>query len=453
MLAKTSVVMFPVVILLHAWWRRGRIGRSDLAASAPFFGISLGLGLVTLWFQQHHALQTGILPLGGPLSRLANAGLAAGFYLGKSVLPVALLPAYPRWLVDPPALRQFLSAGVIAAVMVGLWCLQARRPWARTALFGSAFILLNLVPVLGLVAASYFHISWVADHFMYVSLVGVAGLAAAGIAAIRVPPVIWWLGLGLLFLLASSSHRYAAVFQSEENLWRYTLDREPSSWIAANNLGKTVLKAGQADAAVTLLNQARSEGPAFATADIDLNLSLALAGSGRLFEAIRRSEEAAQLRPADAGIHSNLGNLLMRAGRRAEAIEAYERAVQLQPNSAEIESNLGTALTAEQRLPEAIDHFAAAVRLAPRDASTRNNMGIALGEAGRMPEALAAFEAAIRLAPERADIHNNLGTTLARLGRFAEARAQFAETVRLQPDFPSAQENLAHATRSAMLPP
>ncbi|RLS35581.1 MAG: hypothetical protein DWH79_01345, partial [Planctomycetota bacterium] len=49
MFAKTSVVMFPVVILLHAWWKRGAVSFRDILRAAPFFLVSLLLGLVTIW--------------------------------------------------------------------------------------------------------------------------------------------------------------------------------------------------------------------------------------------------------------------------------------------------------------------------------------------------------------------------------------------------------------------
>jgi len=43
MLCKSTVAMLPAVILLYAWWRRGRIRWADLKASAPFFAVAAGL--------------------------------------------------------------------------------------------------------------------------------------------------------------------------------------------------------------------------------------------------------------------------------------------------------------------------------------------------------------------------------------------------------------------------
>lgn len=107
MLCKSSVVMFPVVILLHAWWKRGRFTREAFRASAAFFAVSLVLGLVTVWFQHHRAIGSVEIQTGGFFSRLAAAGLSVVFYLSKCFWPVGLLPNYPRWSVDPPPPSSF----------------------------------------------------------------------------------------------------------------------------------------------------------------------------------------------------------------------------------------------------------------------------------------------------------------------------------------------------------
>jgi len=80
MLCKATMVMFPVVILLYAWWKRGRVGWNDVKISAPFFALSLGMGLITVWFLQHYAIGNAVIPLGGFSSRLACAGLVIAFW-------------------------------------------------------------------------------------------------------------------------------------------------------------------------------------------------------------------------------------------------------------------------------------------------------------------------------------------------------------------------------------
>ncbi|MGI9176537.1 MAG: hypothetical protein ACR2IT_01615, partial [Pirellulales bacterium] len=64
MLAKTSVVAMPVVILLYAWWKRGEVTVRDLVRAIPFFLISIVLGLITIHYQHSKAIgqETIIVP-------------------------------------------------------------------------------------------------------------------------------------------------------------------------------------------------------------------------------------------------------------------------------------------------------------------------------------------------------------------------------------------------------
>ncbi len=101
--------MLPLVLLLCAWWRRGRISRKDLLRSAPFFALSLALGLVTVWFQQHKSIGAGeVVQPEGIASRVAAAGWIVWFYLFKLLLPAGLCVIYPRWSVDGSSVLAFL---------------------------------------------------------------------------------------------------------------------------------------------------------------------------------------------------------------------------------------------------------------------------------------------------------------------------------------------------------
>jgi hypothetical protein len=67
----------PCVMLLHAWWLRGRIAWRDILHSAPFFLISLMLGLITLHFQSDRAIGSEAIPirrLGFPVGYRRNGG-------------------------------------------------------------------------------------------------------------------------------------------------------------------------------------------------------------------------------------------------------------------------------------------------------------------------------------------------------------------------------------------
>src|SRR6202044_2254052 len=123
------------------------------------------------------------------------------------------------------------------------------------ALFGFGFFMLNLLPVLGLVKMVYLEISPVADHFVYLPMIGLIGLVVAGwermemhLAGVLRPVGGAVLAIALA-LLAWGSRCYAAMFISQEMLWTYTLQFNPQAFVADNNLGLALFKKGQVDEA------------------------------------------------------------------------------------------------------------------------------------------------------------------------------------------------------------
>jgi tetratricopeptide (TPR) repeat protein len=372
LLAKSSVVMFPLVILLHAWWRRRRIDGRDLAASAPFFALSLGLGLVTVWFQHHRAEQAELVLAGGFLSRLACAGLALTFYLGKCLWPAGLIPIYPRWVVDPPAAWQFapwLAWGAGAA-----WLAARRTAWSRAVLFGLGFFVLNLLPALGFVTNTYMRITWAADHFAYLSLLGVIGLAVAALDRWRPRwPAGRWAAVALaVAVLAGQSRLYARIFHSEETLWTYTLQRNPAAWSAHYNLANHLAQRHELAAAAAHYEQTLRLQPGFA--DAHYNLGNTFLMEGKLAEAVGQYEETLRLDPNYANAHVGLGNVLMQANRLPEAMAQFEETLRLKPGFAEVHASLGNALYLSGRFPEAVAQYEEALRLKPGDFRTESNL-------------------------------------------------------------------------------
>jgi hypothetical protein len=115
LLSKSAVVMLPIVLLACLWWTHGRISWKDLGNSSPFFALSLGFALVTIWFQHNRALVGHIAHPPAISTRLAVMGWVPWFYAFKAWVPANLTVVYPKWRVDA-------SNGVA-------WLPGARRPF------------------------------------------------------------------------------------------------------------------------------------------------------------------------------------------------------------------------------------------------------------------------------------------------------------------------------------
>jgi len=482
LLSKTTVAMFPVILLLYAWWRRGRVGGSDLGASVPFFALSLGLGLVTVWFQEHRAMAGADVGAGGLGSRIAGSGLAVAFYIGKFVWPSALMPNYPRWSMASPRPWEFLPwLGLIALAAL---CWSRRAGWGRHVLFGIGAFVISIAPVLGLVPMAYLRISWVADHFAYFPMPALAGLAAAGAGSLaarrplRAPVIAAAAAAGLV--LAGVSRSYARIFRDDDAFWSYAVAENPASWLAHNDLGLVRAQAGRWPEAIAHYEEAIRLNPGFAEAHNNLGAALAVSGrlplaigqfvealrlqphylqaridlanalaqSGRFPEAIEQYGQVLRREPGSAELHGHLGFALSESGRPSEAVAQYEEALRLDPNFAEAHYRLGNALGNAGRLAEAIPHYERAVRLNPAFAEARANLGLALARGGRPTDGIAELREALRLRPDYAEAHAYLGLVLAQTGQFSEAVREDQAALRLDPGNADVRYNLASASRA-----
>ncbi|HUB68109.1 MAG TPA: tetratricopeptide repeat protein [Candidatus Methylacidiphilales bacterium] len=449
MLCHNNMAFFPAVILLHAWWKYGRVTRDDLKEAAPFLAISLLLGLAeqlagTL-YRNFHPENT--LALGGVFSRLARVGLSFSLYLAKAIVPAPLEPVYPQWNFDPPSAAQFLPWPVLGATAWLLW--KKRAGWGRHILFGLGFFTINLLPCLGFIAIPSMRATPVMNQFLYLPIIGLIGLAVA--AADRLyrrlsPPlriVTAGMAVAVLVLLAAQSRAYAKTFVDETKMWTDVLRLNPQSAPAHDQLGNLLLQHGDLAGALNQFQESVNLDPT--DPGMKADLAMALVETGRTGEAIQEYEKALKLEPENGAVWLGTARALSAAGRLPEAIGHYRQAVKLDPGNAEAHHGLGEALTKIGQTKEGIDELAAALEIDPGDAVAHDHLGVALMLAGEMPEAMTQFEMAVRLNPNNAEALSNMGDALARQGRFPEAIEEYRAALKIDPGLAEAHDGLGGA--------
>ncbi len=488
LLSKSSTVILPAVLLLCSWWQRGRVTGVDAVRSAPFFALSLADSLVAIGAQVQEKLgegQSRDWSLAGP-QRLIVAGKDVLFYVSKVLWPRHLTFVYPRWTHDVHVLAAWLplTGAVVLGALVWRW---RQTGWGRASLFGTSYFVVALLPVLGFFDQYYYRYSFVADHFQYLASIGLIGLAVSAGATLCQRTGQWGRSLGalaaaaILLMLGVSTWRQAHVYQDLETLWRDTLAKNPSAWLAHNNLGVVLKNRGKVQEAIEHYEQTLRIKPDFVEAHNNLgaaltqvgkledaighceqalrikpnyaeahnNLGVALKQVGKLQEAIGHYEQALRIKPGYAEAHYNLGAALELAGKTQEAMEHYQQALRIKPDFVEAHYNLGDVLVRLGRIQEAIGHYEQALRIKPDYAEAHNNLGAALWQVGRVQEAVEHLEQALRIKPDYAEAHNNLGSALAGLGRVKEAMGHWEEALRIKPDYVEAHYNLGVALEQA----
>lgn len=427
LLCKTQIVVFPLVLLLVGWWQHVRHGETGREAAArapfplrahlvrlvPFFAASALLGAITIHFQNDRAIAEYRLPMGALASRVANAGKATWWYLGKAVSPVhpwyempsrpienegeaqaflagqrsanpapslpvgrptlwRLAAIYPRWRVTPPVWYDFLP-GLAMVVLYGL-VVRRRHGRGAPAFFALSYFLLALLPVLGLLPMSYMRAAWVADHFQYLANVGVIAWLAAGAArawqrgATLERRAVAGATAAIVAVFGVASFVRASDFKSELALWSDTVAKNPGAWQAQGRLGAALL------------------------------------GRRNLPAAAEHMQAALRLNPDDPDTRNNLGIALVGLGRIDEGIEQYRQSLRLNERQFIAHANLADALAAQKRYPDAIVEYHAAIKFRPTLAPLHYRLAMALLNAGRVDDAIASLQQADRLAPHSTEV-------------------------------------------------
>ncbi len=407
LLSKTSTVMLPVVLLACVWWKHGpsprrsedphgpghsggslswpaartgsghaggRISRRDWLRASPFFLLALAFGLMSIWFQAHGAMAGVAVQSENFWGRLAGAGMALWFYLGKALLPLNLIMIYPRWSIDAGSVLSYLPLLLWCVLLAVCWAL--RRTWGRHVLFGLGCFTALLFPVLGFFDMYFLALSRVSDHFEYLPLTALVALVVAGLGRLLKGRALASAGAGLVVGLAVLATVHARIFKTEESLWRDTLAKNPTAWCAQANLGWILAQQHKYD------------------------------------DARAHLVKSLELKPDNAQAHCNLGRVLSLQGRFGDAESEFQAALKIKPKDADIRKSYASALAEQGRQAEAAAQLREALRIRP-DTAARLQLATLLYQMRKFQEAVAEYRQVLAAKPDEREALNNLAWLLA----------------------------------------
>ncbi len=445
LLSKPAVVTLPVA--LAAWLlivpHQGQGNKGRYALIGIMFVTALAWGLYTISTEVSFS---GMLPP-WPYRPLLAAG-TIWFYVGKLVFPHDLVVLYPRWdIIGHGAWFVFLA--LLLTIVVGL-IVTFRKRLDGLILWGMSLFVINILPVAGFVPFGHMGHSFVADHFLYLPMVGAALVVARGLEllfdAIGDRPVaktgVITASYALVCILGILSVRQTWLWSDPAVQWEATLKVNKTSPAVHNNYGWVLLERGQLD------------------------------------KSLAHFEKAAELAPHMVAPYQNMGRIYYKMGDRSSASEMFKKARKLGSKSTYPRIMIGYILREEGKHDEAIDYFTREVKADPSSALLRAELALSYYSAGRVEEALAELDRAIKVGPlepssyvhkamifsdkgdlsgaepllkksldlePNAEAYNMLGTVYARQGKMVQAYQEFRKAYALKPGLVGIRDNVARS--------
>jgi len=322
MLSKPTAVMFPVLALAVDvfFLRRPLI---DIVRGIVPLALFAAPGVaLAAYVQQAEGVTTTVAVPWRPLVALD----ALSFYLHKIVWPAHLSLDYGRSQRAVIASGQWRYAFILPCLVAGMAIAVRKR--LPEVVAGAIIFLAMLLPVLGLKRFDFQEYSTVADHYLYMPMIGVA-LIAAGLLA-RLPKAAIPFAFVLCVALGTRANDQTRHWMNSESLWTHTIQRNPNSWVSYLNLGEYYSSINQPERAEEYLLRSvklRDNDPAH------LNLGVIYLERQDIAAAIREFERAIALNPRSGEAHTNLANAYLQVARFGSAIKEFEIALKLNPKN------------------------------------------------------------------------------------------------------------------------
>jgi Flp pilus assembly protein TadD len=293
------------------------------------------------------------------------------FNLYRVVLPIGLSPHYDFRLIESPGL-QFLFTLLALLTLTALAILLATRDPRLWVAF--AWLIFPMLPTLNLRWMN--EDDFIHDRYLYMSMLGVALLAASAYARIRDWIRKKWPALQLfrplaaciVVILAFASAIQSQYWATDVVLFARAVDRAPGNEWAQLNYGSALSGRGKFADAAPHFARSYELKPGWRAADF---AGFAYQQSGDLSQAERWFRTALQLDPSLANAWFGLAQVSLLQHLPEQAIPYLKKALELEPSADGYHYALGTALEQVSQPRGAIEEYKTELQLHPYQTGAR----------------------------------------------------------------------------------
>jgi len=411
LMSKPMAVTLPVVLLILDWYPFNRIRSFNTlwiasVSKLPFIALAVASSLITIAAQGAGGAILSVEEI--PLSiRMPVAAKSLLAYLGKTLLPLDLMPLYPYPKGVSLLSFEYISTLILVAGITTACVIFARKQKFWLSAWG--YYVVTLIPILGFIQVGG---QSMADRYTYLPSLGpflavglcVAWISQRGIVKRRDVSIRMACGMAasfVLVLLLYLTLQQIHIWRDSITLWSYVIEKGPEKVsLAYSQRGIVFGKKGATDRAI---------------ADL---------------------ETAIALNPYNYDALMNLGVAFMKTSRFDKAIENVEKAIGVKPDSHEAYVYRGILYEEMDQLDKAIADYTKAITLDPTYFETYNNRGTVFGKLGQLDRAIADYTEAIRRNPRHVDAHSNRGVAYTLIGRYDRALEDFNRSILLGPEDP-----------------
>ncbi len=345
------VVTLPFVLLLFDFWPLGRFGSRQqsgadffqnkshlphlLFEKLPLFSLSAASCMMTILAQRAggaiNSLEFFSLKI-----RVANALISYVTYMGKMFVPLKLAVFYPY----PSSIPSWkILCACIILISISFFVIKAVKTQPYL-LFGWLWYLGTMVPVIGLVQVG---IQSMADRYTYIPLIGLFVMVTWGFPEILKNcqhKKIATLSISLLIYLTLLGITWFQVRHWTNNfsLYQHAIDVTEKNYVAHNNLGGALYKAGKGNEAMGHFMRALEIKPDYYEALT--NLLASLRAKRNLDQTIEIVEKLLTIYPENSSLYYILGVLYGQKGDLRQSSEKYQRALSYHPEFAQAQFDL-----------------------------------------------------------------------------------------------------------------